>query len=76
MSVVDIVLNNSIKHASFITSRHLKVIAVIVGSSENPHVLCIDKCVLPPLQGRGDITGGCKCGVKGVKCTPRCGNCH
>jgi RanBP-type and C3HC4-type zinc finger-containing protein 1 len=27
-------------------------------------------------KGRGDITGGCKCGINGKKCHPKCGNCH
>ncbi|XP_054720953.1 uncharacterized protein LOC129230573 [Uloborus diversus] len=26
--------------------------------------------------GRGDISGGCKCGVNGVKCHPSCTYCH
>ncbi|PSN51276.1 hypothetical protein C0J52_05312 [Blattella germanica] len=27
-------------------------------------------------QGKGDTTGGCQCGVNGVKCHPRCNYCH
>ncbi|XP_069363652.1 ranBP-type and C3HC4-type zinc finger-containing protein 1-like [Maniola hyperantus] len=26
--------------------------------------------------GRGDTSGGCKCGVRGKRCHPSCGNCH
>nr|CAD7454357.1 unnamed protein product [Timema tahoe] len=26
--------------------------------------------------GKGDTTGGCQCGVNGVKCHPRCNYCH
>lgn len=26
--------------------------------------------------GRGDISGGCKCGVDGKRCHPTCGYCH
>ena len=48
--------------AIFIIYRHLNVTAVNISSSENHHVLCIDKRVLPPLQGRGDITGGARVG--------------
>ncbi|OQR68379.1 hypothetical protein BIW11_12950 [Tropilaelaps mercedesae] len=27
-------------------------------------------------MGKGDISGGCKCGVKGIKCHPKCTYCH
>ncbi|XP_065353337.1 uncharacterized protein LOC135948154 isoform X1 [Cloeon dipterum] len=26
--------------------------------------------------GKGDLSGGCKCGVNGVKCHPKCNYCH
>lgn len=26
--------------------------------------------------GRGDTSGGCRCGVNGRRCHPNCGNCH
>lgn len=26
--------------------------------------------------GKGDISGGCQCGVNGVKCHPKCNYCH
>lgn len=26
--------------------------------------------------GKGDISGGCQCGVNGVKCHPQCNYCH
>lgn len=27
-------------------------------------------------KGRGDISGGCRCNVNGIKCHPQCKNCH
>ncbi|GAB6020316.1 RanBP-type and C3HC4-type zinc finger-containing protein 1 [Chamberlinius hualienensis] len=27
-------------------------------------------------KGRGDLSGGCKCGVNGVRCHPKCNYCH
>ena len=27
-------------------------------------------------QGRGDTSGGCKCGLNRKKCHPNCRNCH
>ncbi|GAB6020322.1 RanBP-type and C3HC4-type zinc finger-containing protein 1 [Chamberlinius hualienensis] len=27
-------------------------------------------------KGRGDLSGGCKCGVNGVRCQPKCNYCH
>ena len=27
-------------------------------------------------QGKGDTTGGCKCGVNGIKCHAKCNYCH
>lgn len=26
--------------------------------------------------GKGDTSGGCKCGLNGVKCHPQCNYCH
>ncbi|KAL5281437.1 RBCK1.2 family protein [Megaselia abdita] len=26
--------------------------------------------------GKGDVSGGCKCGVNGIKCHPKCNYCH
>lgn len=26
--------------------------------------------------GKGDVSGGCRCGVNGRRCHPMCGNCH
>ncbi|XP_052864692.1 uncharacterized protein LOC128271275 [Anopheles cruzii] len=26
--------------------------------------------------GKGDTSGGCRCGFDGIKCTPQCKNCH
>lgn len=26
--------------------------------------------------GTGDSSGGCRCGVGGIKCHPQCNNCH
>ncbi|CAO1302874.1 unnamed protein product [Diamesa serratosioi] len=28
------------------------------------------------INGKGDTSGGCKCGVNGVKCSPKCNYCH
>jgi hypothetical protein len=27
-------------------------------------------------QGKGDVSGGCKCGINGIKCHPKCNYCH
>lgn len=27
-------------------------------------------------EGKGDTSAGCKCGVNGVKCHPKCNYCH
>lgn len=27
-------------------------------------------------EGKGDTTAGCRCGVDGVKCHPKCNYCH
>ncbi|CAO1372816.1 unnamed protein product [Diamesa hyperborea] len=28
------------------------------------------------VNGKGDTSGGCKCGVNGIKCSPKCNYCH
>ena len=32
--------------------------------------------LIASLQGKHDLTGGCRCGMNGQRCMPFCNNCH
>ncbi|XP_018917886.2 uncharacterized protein [Bemisia tabaci] len=36
----------------------------------------VRRCARWGPKGRGDTTGGCQCGVNGIKCHPKCTYCH
>ena len=49
------------------------LISLLSGIDYHIALLC---CFHSLCQGQGDIFGGCRCRVNGVRCHPMCTNCH
>lgn len=59
----------------YVTISSFDIEILIYAVATRLFCLNIDR-ILGDSQGKGDTSGGCRCGENGVKCHPRCNYCH